>query len=381
MNKNKDFYKNKEASKATFKRSQFVIFMSICLIAIVAFTMISIASTSSDPMERVLYKIPESPFAPANSTEIQYCDTCHTNEMPDTWMTVEIDSQTTDQITYSVTGSDTYDGEEGWGVFDPLENNIANGLNSGLFTLNKDGKAYRAFWVDNGTGGTGEGGGGSAFYDIITPNDPPTDPTIDGPTSGSVGETLTYTISSTEPQGHDIFYKVDWGDGTEDDWIGPYSSGEEVTVSHSYSQTGTFTIKVQARDEFGALSDWSDFIVEITTEPKLKIKLKAFSIGKVCAVIKNAGTGNVSDINWNITVKGGTFRLIKRINANATGVIGNLGQKDKEVVCTLPKSITLRFGLARVTVTATIGENEFTNKQFVFVFGRFIFARPKILGI
>ena len=381
MNKNKIFYKNNEARQATFKKSQFVIFMCICLIAIVSLTMITINSTSAGPMERVLYKTPEFPYAPANSTEIQYCDICHTNEMPNTSISVSIDSQTTSEITYFVNGSDTYDGEEGWGVFDPLENNIANGNYSGYFTLQKDGQTYRVFWVDNGTGGTGESGGGSAYEDIITPNNPPSDPTIDGPTSGSAGESLSYTFFSTDSEEDDIFYYVDWGDGTFEDWFGPYSSGEILTKSHSWSDPGTYTIKIKARDGHGAESGWSSFDVEITTEPKLKIRLKVFSIGKVCATIKNTGTGNVSDINWNITVKGGIFRLTKRINANASGIIETLGEGDKQVVCTPGKSIILRFGLAKVTVTATIGEKTFNNNQLVFVIGRLIFARPKLLGI
>jgi len=383
MNKNKDFYKNHKATKATFKRNQFVIFIYICLIAIVTFTIITINSTSAETNNRILlYKTPEYPFAPTNVTEIQYCDNCHTNEMPDTWVTVEVDSQTNDEITYFITGSDIFDGEEGWGVFDPLENNIENGFNSGYFTLQKDGRTYRAYWVDNGTGGTGEGGGGSAFIDVKTPNDPPSDPIIDGPTSGSVGETLTYTFFSIDKEGNTIRYYVDWGDGTYEDWSIPYESGKVVTKSHSWLDTGTYTIKIQAQDTHQSKSNWSSFDVDIISEAKLKIRLKAFSIGKVCATIKNAGAGNISNIKWNITVNGGIFRLLfKRINANASGIIENLGEGDKQVVCTPGKSIILRFGLAKVTVTATIGEKEFTHKQLVLVIGRLIFARPRLLGI
>lgn len=380
-NKNKRFITNNEASKASFKRSQFVMLMFVCLIAIVAFTIINIESTSADNVKKTLFETPQRPFGPTNLTEIQYCDSCHTNEMPDTWITVTVDSETTSEITYSVTGSDIFDGEEGWAVFDPQQNNIDNAFNSGTFTLSKDGKTYRVFWVDNGTGGTGEGGGGSAFTDILTPNDPPTDPDIDGPKSGSVGQSLKYNFSSTDSQEDKIYYYIKWGDGTVEDWFGAYNSGQIATKSHSWSDTGTYTIEIKARDEHGAESNWSPYDVEITTEPELKIRLKVFSIGKVCATITNTGAGNLSDVNWNVTVKGGIFRLFKRINANASGIIDSLGEGEKQVVCTPGKSIILRFGLAKVTVTVTIGENTYNYKQLVLVIGRLIFARPRLLGI
>jgi hypothetical protein len=381
-NKNKRFYKNHETSQLSFKRSQFVILMCICLFAIVAFTMVNIESTSADTIERMLYKTSENLFDPLNITEIQYCDNCHADEMPDTWVSVTVDSETTSEITYYVSGSDIFDGEEGWGVFDPLENNIAHGFNSGYFTLSKDGRTYRVFWVDNGTGGTGEAGGGSAYKDITTPNNPPSDPIIDGPTSGNVSESLIYSFVSTDEEEHNIFYTVKWGDGHEEDWFGPNPSGVKVTKSHTWSEPGTYKIEAKARDTNQAESNWNSFIVEISSqpqEPKLKIRLKMINIGRVCATVENVGTGNLSDISWNISVKGGIFRLIKRINSKGNDTIDTLAVGEKKVVCTPEKSIILKFGIAKVTVTATVGEQTFTHRQYVLVIGRLIFARPLLL--
>ena len=52
---------------------------------------------------------------------------------------------------------------------------------------------------------------------------------------------------------------------------------------------------------------------------------------------------------------------------------------EKIVVSTHDKSIILKFCIARVTVTATVGEKLFTHDQFVVVIGRFVFARPLLL--
>lgn len=56
------------------------------------------------------------------------------------------------------------------------------------------------------------------------------------------------TFSTTDPDGDDIEYKIDWGDGTVTNWIGPYTSGTEVSRSHQYSSEDNYEIKVKARD-------------------------------------------------------------------------------------------------------------------------------------
>ena len=95
-------------------------------------------------------------------------------------------------------------------------------------------------------------------------NDPPTAPTIDGPTSGAVSVSYEFTIVSTDPDGDDVYYYIDWDDGNVEDWIGPYASGVVVTVSHSWSSEDTYSILAKAKDTYGAESDWSDpFIITI----------------------------------------------------------------------------------------------------------------------
>ena|GEM_PF-413438 len=92
---------------------------------------------------------------------------------------------------------------------------------------------------------------------ILEEDEPPAKPTITGPTQGSFGDPYDYTFISTDPEEHDVFYYVDWGDDQVEDWIGPFNSGEEVIVSHTWDERGTYTISAQAKDEFGAESDWS----------------------------------------------------------------------------------------------------------------------------
>jgi len=97
-------------------------------------------------------------------------------------------------------------------------------------------------------------------------NRPPNKPqTPDGPTGGGmifnrvvVGNTYTYTTTTTDPDGDSIYYKWDWGDGVQSDWDGPWSSGMGVEGSHIWSQSGTYEVRVMARDTNNANSTWSD---------------------------------------------------------------------------------------------------------------------------
>jgi len=81
-------------------------------------------------------------------------------------------------------------------------------------------------------------------------------PTINGPNSGKVKQNYNYTIVSSDPDGISLSYYVDWGDGTNTGWIGPYDSGLEQTVNHTWNKRGTYTIQVKAKDSYGAESGW-----------------------------------------------------------------------------------------------------------------------------
>jgi len=87
-----------------------------------------------------------------------------------------------------------------------------------------------------------------------------------GPTCGEPGVSYQYQTSTTDPDGDDIFYKFDWDDNSMTNWLGPYSSGEIVTASHSWNQPGLYYVRVKAKDENGLESDWSEPLpVEIGT--------------------------------------------------------------------------------------------------------------------
>ena len=91
-----------------------------------------------------------------------------------------------------------------------------------------------------------------------TPQQPPEPPVISGPTNGFIGTSYSYTISTNDPEGDSVYYCIDWGDGTYNDWFGPFDSGEQINASHSWNNYGHFKIIVKAKDSYNQESNWSD---------------------------------------------------------------------------------------------------------------------------
>jgi hypothetical protein len=94
----------------------------------------------------------------------------------------------------------------------------------------------------------------------------PTDPEINGPLSGKIGNSYTYTIYSTDPEYHDIYYFVDWGDSTNTGWMGPYNSGEEISFDHSWENQGSYIIKAKSKDIYDAESQWGNLEISMPKE-------------------------------------------------------------------------------------------------------------------
>ena len=80
-------------------------------------------------------------------------------------------------------------------------------------------------------------------------NRAPEKPKIRGITTGETGKEYNYTFSAVDPDWFDeIYLHIDWGDGNTEEWIGPYSSGEEVILGHTWTSQDTYTITCKAKD-------------------------------------------------------------------------------------------------------------------------------------
>jgi hypothetical protein len=82
-------------------------------------------------------------------------------------------------------------------------------------------------------------------------NDPPNKPTIGGKTSGKTKTNYEYTITGEDPDGDELYVKIDWGDNTSSELVGPYNGSYNITKTHAWEEEGTYTISVTAKDPIG----------------------------------------------------------------------------------------------------------------------------------
>lgn len=113
----------------------------------------------------------------------------------------------------------------------------------------------------------------SATYTLI--NVFPTPPTISGPTTLTTGQSGTYSFVSTDPQGQQVTYAVDWNSDGTDLWM-PYgsvpppggmtyvNSGVSQSASKSWSTPGTYTVRVLAQDYSGNNSAWATYTITVS---------------------------------------------------------------------------------------------------------------------
>jgi PKD repeat protein len=88
---------------------------------------------------------------------------------------------------------------------------------------------------------------------VKEPNQPPT-AVISGPTSGLAGETLNFSgVNSADEDGRIVSHAWDLGDGT---------ASSEITVTHSYSATGSYTLTLTVTDD-GGLNDSATQSVQV----------------------------------------------------------------------------------------------------------------------
>ncbi|UCB59351.1 MAG: hypothetical protein JSV67_03410 [Thermoplasmatales archaeon] len=150
------------------------------------------------------------------------------------------------------------------GCGDALGNSKAYFSNYFMFNEYNPEWIYRCYSTLMGT--TLYGDPSLSLFPISNPPERPCIP--DGPVSGRINIVHSYSTSSIEPDGGQIRYLFDWGDGNKT-ITEYYTSGKTIKISYKWNEHGKFNIKVRAQDEHGVWSDWSDSLsVSITKKSK-----------------------------------------------------------------------------------------------------------------
>jgi hypothetical protein len=179
-------------------------------------------------------------------------------------------------------------------------------------------------------------------------NNPPQRPAKPtGPENGGINIEYTYTTSTIDPEHDLVWYQWDFGPYSTN-WIGPYDSGESVQIKYTWTEPGTYEVKVKAKDQNDLESDWSEPLVVTMKDlkPLLSIGTITGGLFAVSTDIQNSGEIPVTNIHWRITVDGKFIVSGQTISANVTTL-------DVGDIIRIENTPLLGFGKVGITVTVS----------------------------
>jgi len=138
--------------------------------------------------------------------------------------------------------------------------------NDGVYN-DATGKTISHSWATQGTktiylkatDSVGTNATDSAIVTVNIRNQAPNTPSIPaGRATCKINKEYTFTTSTIDPNGDQVWYWIDWGDNTSSGWVGPFASGATGNASHTWVKRGTYEIKVKAKDPSNAESAYSN---------------------------------------------------------------------------------------------------------------------------
>jgi hypothetical protein len=100
-------------------------------------------------------------------------------------------------------------------------------------------------------------------YDAGQNSPPQTPAPVQGLTQGYVGKILSFTAAAKDPEGDQLFFTFDWGDGTTTKTL--LSASSTGKANHIWKDKGVYKVKAMATDSSGVSSGWSEpFAVSIS---------------------------------------------------------------------------------------------------------------------
>ena len=97
---------------------------------------------------------------------------------------------------------------------------------------------------------------------ITLGNNPPSTPVVSGPLSGHMTLSYQYTIVSTDPDGDNLRYIIDWGDSVQNTSL-PIESGNNIQTIHQWNAAGFYVVQAYARDPYNATSEIYEMVIAI----------------------------------------------------------------------------------------------------------------------
>jgi hypothetical protein len=185
---------------------------------------------------------------------------------------------------------------------------------------------------------TDAAGGTASKAFALTINAPPsiTSPATAMPNPALAGESISFTVAASDPNGGTLTYTWDFGDAT---------SGSGASVPHIYPSPGTYTATVTVTDAFGAKASSS---TAVTVNPAIHVSAITMMLNTSNGKRKAASaTATIVDSNG-ATVSGATVdgSWSGLVSGSASGTTANDG------TVTLTSSVTSKTGTFTFTVTS-----------------------------
>jgi hypothetical protein len=104
---------------------------------------------------------------------------------------------------------------------------------------------------------------------------PPTQPEITGPKKEASNTQHKWTFHSSDPDGYDVKYFIDWGDNNTE-WTDFFSDSTPKDVNHNYTFPGTYIIRAYAEDEDGNVGPEGTYVVAMPKDKVIKVRVLQF---------------------------------------------------------------------------------------------------------
>jgi len=168
------------------------------------------------------------------------------------------------------------------------------------------------------------------FTTTSSSNNPPNTPiTPQGPVTQLTGASGTYSTSAVDPNNDQVQYQFDWNAGGTHEysgWTSLVASGQSVSISHSWSNTGTYLVCAQARDEHGSVSAWSTGLT-VTVTGGTKISDQAST--------RYDNANSIWSTHWCAQSFTPSLKVLKKV----TLYIGKMGSPSSDLVVSVRSSL------------------------------------------
>ncbi|MBS3778253.1 MAG: PQQ-binding-like beta-propeller repeat protein, partial [Candidatus Thermoplasmatota archaeon] len=92
-----------------------------------------------------------------------------------------------------------------------------------------------------------------------------TPPIIKGDITPKKGDITLYSFVSTDSDGDQLKYEIDWGDGTLHSFSMYKDSGVQYRTTHTWKEEETYYLRAIAIDRYGDESDWAQKTITVTS--------------------------------------------------------------------------------------------------------------------